>query len=193
MTEFKEACFLLTTSSEIFGTGSYSTFNPSTGTAIFEPCMDDTNNESGKNFASVGNALDAVNHQGRSPLFYEQTATTNSHFSSLEVVADTDATIKIHLPLRDDGPARLNIATAVNGTAAAGLECAEDAAFFLLTYNKMRCTVHATKIEKEAAAQNLRRKSELKRKSCTIPHTLLCNVLQLNFLPANLNADRVTE
>ncbi len=104
--------------------------NPSTGTPICEPRMDDADKENGTNLASVGNALNAVEDRGGSHLFYEQTTTIDSYSSSLEVLTDTDANIKIHLPLRDSGPEELNTSTLVNGRAAVGLECAEDAASF---------------------------------------------------------------
>ena len=137
---------------------------PSIGTAICEPCMDDTEKENGTNLASVSNALDAVEDHGGSPLFYEKTTTPNSYPSSLKVLTDTDANIKMYLPLRDGGPEELNISTVVNGTAAAGLECAEDAAFFPHAYNRMSRTVHATKRQKEKAAYNLRRREEIEAK-----------------------------
>lgn len=109
------------------------------------------------------NPVAVVDHDC-SPLFYEQTIIPNAYPSSLKVLTDSDANIKIYLPLRDGGPEELKISTVVNGTAAAGLECAEDAAFFPHAYNRMSRTAHATKRQKERLANNLRRREEIEAK-----------------------------
>ncbi len=96
--------------------------------------------------------------------FYEQQTTNSAYLSSLKALTDTDVNIKLYLPLRDGGPEELKISSVVNGTAAAGLECAEDAAFFPHAYNRMSRTIYATKRQKEKAAANLRKREELEEK-----------------------------
>lgn len=97
-------------------------------------------------------------------LFYDQKISAHALTSSLKALTDTDVNIKLYLPLRDGGPEELKISSVVNGTAAAGLECAEDAAFFPHAYNRMSRTIYATKRQKEKAAANLRKREELEEK-----------------------------
>lgn len=114
--------------------------------------------------ANCGNLDIASESEDEDILFYDNEATLDSYRSSLKALTDTDANIKLYLPLRDGGPEELKISSVVNGTAAAGLECAEDAAFFPHAYNRMSRTSHATKRQKEKAAYNLRRREELEAK-----------------------------
>jgi hypothetical protein len=88
-------------------------------------------------------------------LVYDVDLTDSGHASYLKVLTDIDADIKVYLPLRDDDPEELKNSNVVNGTAAAGLECAEDAAFYPHAYNRMSRTPYATRRQKEKAAANL--------------------------------------
>lgn len=92
------------------------------------------------------------------PLFYELDKTEAGQSGYLKALTDADADIKLYLPLRDGGPEELKISSVVNGTAAAGLECAEDAAFFPHAYNRMSRTPYATKRQKEKAQANLKKR-----------------------------------
>jgi SNF2 family DNA or RNA helicase len=91
-------------------------------------------------------------------LVYELDTTDAGQGAYLKVLTDTDADIKVYLPLRDGDPEELKKSAVVNGTAAAGLECAEDAAFFPHAYNRMSRTPYATRRQKEKAAANLKRR-----------------------------------
>lgn len=92
------------------------------------------------------------------PLFYDIDSTANGRRSYLKALTDTDADIKLYLPLRDGGPEELKVSSVVSGTAAAGLECAEDAAFFPHAYNRMSRTIFSTHRQKEKARANLKKR-----------------------------------
>lgn len=92
------------------------------------------------------------------PLTYDLNISDIGQRSYLKALTDTDADIKLYLPLRDGGPEELRVSTVVSGTAAAGLECAEDAAFFPHAYNRMSRTMYATQRQKEKARENLRKR-----------------------------------
>lgn len=98
------------------------------------------------------------------PMFYEMDISAKGQESYLKGLTDTDADIKMYLPLRDGGPEELKISTVVSGTAAAGLECAEDAAFFPHAYNRMSRTIYATQRQKEKAKANLKKRRAEKEK-----------------------------
>eukprot|EP00178_Gracilaria_changii_P009415 TRINITY_DN275_c0_g1_i1.p1 TRINITY_DN275_c0_g1~~TRINITY_DN275_c0_g1_i1.p1 ORF type:complete len:2497 (+),score=320.07 TRINITY_DN275_c0_g1_i1:4775-12265(+) len=100
-------------------------------------------------------------------LLYEIDVTDEGQISYLKALTDADADINLYLPLRDGGPEELKFSTVVHGTAAAGLECAEDAAFFPHAYNRMSRTMYATRRQKEKGLENLRKRKaeiEVKRK-----------------------------
>ncbi|CAN8063634.1 unnamed protein product [Agarophyton chilense] len=100
-------------------------------------------------------------------LLYEVDVTEEGQTSYLKALTDADADIDLYLPLRDGGPEELKFSTVVHGTAAAGLECAEDAAFFPHAYNRMSRTMYATRRQKEKGLENLRKRKaeiEVKRK-----------------------------
>lgn len=82
-------------------------------------------------------------------LFYELDVSDEGRLNYLKALTDADVDIKLYLPLRDGGPEELKVSTVVCGTAAAGLECAEDAAFFPHAYNRMSRTPYATKRQRE--------------------------------------------
>jgi SNF2 family DNA or RNA helicase len=88
-------------------------------------------------------------------LVYDIDLSDSGQADYLKALTDIDADIKVYLPLRDDDPEELKLSNVVNGTAAAGLECAEDAAFFPHAYNRMSRTPYATKRQKEKAAANV--------------------------------------
>jgi len=94
-------------------------------------------------------------------LFY---AVDEGKESYLKVLTDTDNEMKIYLPLRDGGPDELVMSTVVGGTAAAGLQSAEDAAFFPYAYGRMGRTEKATKRQKEKNALRKKEEQEKKRK-----------------------------
>lgn len=94
----------------------------------------------------------------RNSLFYEVKTTKDGHTSYLKALTDTDVDIKLYLPLRDGGPEEFKVSSVVNGTAAAGLECAEDAAFFPHAYNRMSRTPYATHRQKVRGLANFRRR-----------------------------------
>lgn len=95
------------------------------------------------------------------PVTYELDISEEGNDTRLKALTDTDADIKLYLPLRDGGPDELKASTVVSGTAAAGLESAEDAAFFPHAYARMSRTVYATKGQQEKARTTmLRRKAE---------------------------------
>ena len=98
-------------------------------------------------------------------MFYELDATDAGQVNYLKVLTDADADIRLYLPLRDGGPEELKISSVVSGTAAAGLECAEDAAFFPHAYNRMSRTPFATRRQREKGLANFRkRKAEKEAK-----------------------------
>lgn len=101
---------------------------------------------------------DKASLEDEDPLFYEIDISANGQKSYLKALTDTDVDIKLYLPLRDGGPEELKISSVVSGTAAAGLECAEDAAFFPHAYNRMSRTIHSTYRQKEKAKANLRKR-----------------------------------
>eukprot|EP00177_Eucheuma_denticulatum_P008147 GFKZ01014836.1.p1 GENE.GFKZ01014836.1~~GFKZ01014836.1.p1 ORF type:complete len:2161 (+),score=310.89 GFKZ01014836.1:1124-7606(+) len=92
------------------------------------------------------------------PVFYELDISETGRKSYLKALTDTDTNIKLYLPLRDGGPEELKASKVVSGTAAAGLECAEDAAFFPHAYNRMSRTMFATQRQKEKARANMRKR-----------------------------------
>lgn len=107
------------------------------------------------------------NGNNEDPLTYELDTSDYGQRSYLKALTDADADIKLYLPLRDGGPEELRVSTVVSGTAAAGLECAEDAAFFPHAYNRMSRTMYATQRQKEKARENLRKRkaeNEAKRR-----------------------------
>lgn len=91
-------------------------------------------------------------------LFYELDITEEGRMNYLKALTDTDVNIKLYLPLRDGGPEELKISSVVCGTAAAGLECAEDAAFFPHAYNRMSRTQFATRRQKEKSLAIIRKR-----------------------------------
>lgn len=115
----------------------------------------------------VGERQERNKDDDEDPLTYELDISDFGQRSYLKALTDTDADIKLYLPLRDGGPEELKISTVVSGTAAAGLECAEDAAFFPHAYNRMSRTMYATQRQKEKARENLRKRKaekEVKRR-----------------------------
>lgn len=97
-------------------------------------------------------------------LHYEMETTEEGREAYLKALTDTDADIKIYLPLRGGDPEELKKSTVLSGAAAAGLESAEDAAFFPHAYNRMSRTPFATRRQKEKAAANAARKREEERR-----------------------------
>lgn len=91
----------------------------------------------------------------RSELFYELDVSEEGKLNYLKALTDADVDLNLYLPLRDGGPEELKVSAVVCGTAAAGLECAEDAAFFPHAYNRMSRTPYATKRQKEKSRANL--------------------------------------
>lgn len=91
-------------------------------------------------------------------LFYELDMTEEGRMNYLKALTDADVDIKLYLPLRDGGPEELKVSTVVCGTAAVGLECAEDAAFFPHAYNRMSRTPYMTRRQKEKSLANLRKR-----------------------------------
>lgn len=91
-------------------------------------------------------------------LFYELDLTETGRENYLKVLTDADVDIKLYLPLRDGGPEELKVSSVVSGTAAVGLECAEDAAFFPHAYNRMSRTPYATTSQREKGLANLRKR-----------------------------------
>ncbi|KAI0558565.1 hypothetical protein FGB62_201g09 [Gracilaria domingensis] len=81
-------------------------------------------------------------------LLYEIDVTAEGQTSYLKALTDADADMNLYLPLRDGGLEELKFSTVVHGTAAAGLECAQDATFFPHAYNRMSLTMHATRRQK---------------------------------------------
>jgi SNF2 family DNA or RNA helicase len=114
----------------------------------------------GSDDCDAGNEYDVAdcNEDDAEQLVYEMDVTEMGNMAYLKALTDTDADIKLYLPLRDGDPEELKKSTVVNGTAAAGLECAEDAAFFPHAYNRMSRTPYATRRQKEKAAANLARR-----------------------------------
>lgn len=91
-------------------------------------------------------------------LFYELDITEEGRVNYLKALTDADVNIKLYLPLRDGGPEELKVSSVVCGTAAAGLECAEDAAFFPHAYNRMSRTQFATRKQKEKSLSMIRKR-----------------------------------
>lgn len=104
------------------------------------------------------NGGDRGNEEGEDAMFYEIDTSEHGQMSYLKALTDADADIKLYLPLRDGGPEELKVSSVVSGTAAAGLECAEDAAFFPHAYNRMSRTPYATRRQKEKGLANLRKR-----------------------------------
>lgn len=122
--------------------------------------------------------IDSTGEDDTETLLYEVDITDEGHASYLKALTDADADINMYLPLRDGGPEELKFSSVVHGTAAAGLECAEDAAFFPHAYNRMSRTMHATRRQKEKGLENLlRRRAEIERRrklevSCSAPNQI---------------------
>ncbi|KAI0564218.1 DNA helicase [Gracilaria domingensis] len=124
-------------------------------------------------------------------LLYEIDVTDEGQTSYLKAPTDADADIKLYLPLRDGGPEELKFSTVVLGTAVAGLECAEDAAFFPHAYNRMSRRMHATRRQKEKGLENLRKRKaeiEVKRK-----HEVSSSVSNQGSSPKVYSADTCRE
>mmetsp|Transcript_971 Transcript_971/g.2083 ORF Transcript_971/g.2083 Transcript_971/m.2083 type:complete len:1855 (-) Transcript_971:1156-6720(-) len=102
--------------------------------------------------------------EGEHDLLYPVDETEESY---LKAMMGTDEDLKIYMPLRDGGPDELVMSTVVGGTAAAGLESAEDAAFFPHAYSRMGRTDQATRRQKERASQRKREELERRRREDT--------------------------
>lgn len=107
---------------------------------------------------SVSGSEGGESDEDHDDLVYEVDASNEGNEAYLKALTDTDADIKLYLPLRDGDPEELKKSNVLGGAAAAGLECAEDAAFFYHVYNRMSRTSYATRRQKEKAAATLARK-----------------------------------
>lgn len=121
------------------------------------PNDDDTdgNDNIKGNFRASDQNDDAV---ANDDMFYELDITEDGRVNYLKALTDADVDIKLYLPLRDGGPEELKVSSVVCGTAAAGLECAEDAAFFPHAYNRMSRTQFATRRQKEKSLAIIRKR-----------------------------------
>lgn len=140
---------------------SSSSFSPHHRTISNHKCVECSGNC--KHFTNLAessdlNIPDAPDGIEESELFYELDASDGGRLNYLKALTDADVDFKIYLPLRDGGPEEPKVSTVVCGTAAAGLECAEDAAFFPHAYNRMSRTQYATRRQKEKTLSMIRKR-----------------------------------